>query len=63
MGIHASLKHVAASEISRRGQVQLMPAFIYNPAWSIPGSCDWGFRSLANSEQFTRSIRRDGKGA
>ena len=31
MGIHASLKHVAASEISRRGQVQLMPAFIYNP--------------------------------
>ena len=31
MGIHASLKQVAASEISRRGQVQLMPAFIYNP--------------------------------
>jgi ABC-2 type transport system permease protein len=30
-GIHASLKQVAASEISRRGQVQLMPAFIYNP--------------------------------
>ena len=31
MGIHPSLKQVAASEISRRGQVQLMPAFIYNP--------------------------------
>jgi len=43
MGIHASLKQVAASEISRRGQVQLMPAFIYNPAWSIPGSLRLGF--------------------
>jgi ABC-2 type transport system permease protein len=31
MGIHPSLKQVAASQISRRGQVQLMPAFIYNP--------------------------------
>jgi ABC-2 type transport system permease protein len=31
MGIHASFQQVAASEISRRGQVQLMPAFIYNP--------------------------------
>jgi len=31
MGIHASLRQVAAPEISRRGQVQLMPAFIYNP--------------------------------
>jgi ABC-2 type transport system permease protein len=31
MGIHAGLRQVAASEISRRGQVQLMPAFIYNP--------------------------------
>ena len=31
MGIHTGLKQVAASEISRRGQVQLMPAFIYNP--------------------------------
>ena len=30
-GIHASLRQVAASEISRRGQVQLMPAFLYNP--------------------------------
>ena len=30
-GIHASRKQVAASEISRRGQVQIMPAFIYNP--------------------------------
>ena len=30
-GIHPSLKQVAASEISRRGQVQIMPAFIYNP--------------------------------
>jgi ABC-2 type transport system permease protein len=31
MGIHPSLKQVTASQISRRGQVQLMPAFIYNP--------------------------------
>jgi len=31
MGIHPGLKQVAASQISRRGQVQLMPAFIYNP--------------------------------
>jgi ABC-2 type transport system permease protein len=31
MGIHASLRQVAASEISHRGQVQIMPAFIYNP--------------------------------
>ncbi|MGA2646548.1 MAG: ABC transporter permease [Candidatus Sulfotelmatobacter sp.] len=31
MGIHTGLKQVAAPEISRRGQVQLMPAFIYNP--------------------------------
>jgi ABC-2 type transport system permease protein len=31
MGIHPSLKQIAASQISRRGQVQLMPAFIYNP--------------------------------
>ena len=31
MGIHPNLKQVAASQISRRGQVQLMPAFIYNP--------------------------------
>jgi ABC-2 type transport system permease protein len=31
MGIHPSLKQVAASQITRRGQVQLMPAFIYNP--------------------------------
>jgi ABC-2 type transport system permease protein len=31
MGIHPRLKQVAASQISRRGQVQLMPAFIYNP--------------------------------
>jgi len=31
MGIHTGLQQVAASEISRRGQVQLMPAFIYNP--------------------------------
>jgi ABC-2 type transport system permease protein len=31
IGIHARLRQVAASEISRRGQVQLMPAFIYNP--------------------------------
>jgi ABC-2 type transport system permease protein len=31
MGIHASPKQVAAYEISRRGQVQLMPAYIYNP--------------------------------
>jgi ABC-2 type transport system permease protein len=31
MGIHPSLKQVAVSQISRRGQVQLMPAFIYNP--------------------------------
>jgi ABC-2 type transport system permease protein len=31
MGIHASLRRVDASEISRRGQVQLKPAFIYNP--------------------------------
>ena len=30
-GIHARLRQVAASEISRRGQVQLMPAFFYNP--------------------------------
>jgi ABC-2 type transport system permease protein len=31
MGIHPSLKQIAASQVSRRGQVQLMPAFIYNP--------------------------------
>ena len=31
MGIRPSLKHNNATEISRRGQVQLMPAFIYNP--------------------------------
>jgi ABC-2 type transport system permease protein len=31
MGIHPSLKQVTAYQISRRGQVQLMPAFIYNP--------------------------------
>jgi ABC-2 type transport system permease protein len=31
MGIHPSLKQVTANQISRRGQVQLMPAFIYNP--------------------------------
>lgn len=31
MGIHPSLKQIAASQITRRGQVQLMPAFIYNP--------------------------------
>lgn len=31
MGIHAGLKQVAAPEIRRRGRVQLMPAFIYNP--------------------------------
>jgi ABC-2 type transport system permease protein len=31
MGIHANLRQVASSEISRRGQVQLMPAFLYNP--------------------------------
>ena len=31
MGIHPRLKQVAASQISHRGQVQLMPAFIYNP--------------------------------
>jgi ABC-2 type transport system permease protein len=31
MGIHHSLNQVNAAEISRRGQVQLMPAFIYNP--------------------------------
>jgi len=30
-GIHASLKQVAAYEINRRGQVQIMPAYIYNP--------------------------------
>jgi len=30
-GIHASLQQVAAYEISRRGQVQVMPAYIYNP--------------------------------
>jgi len=30
-GIHSSLRQVAASQVSRRGQVQLMPAFIYNP--------------------------------
>jgi ABC-2 type transport system permease protein len=30
IGIHAGLRQ-AASAISRRGQVQLMPAFIYNP--------------------------------
>jgi ABC-2 type transport system permease protein len=30
-GIRARLRQVAASEISRRGQVQLMPAFVYNP--------------------------------
>ncbi len=29
--IHSSLRQVAASQVSRRGQVQLMPAFIYNP--------------------------------
>ena len=31
MGIHPSLNQVTAYQISRRGQVQLMPAFIYNP--------------------------------
>jgi ABC-2 type transport system permease protein len=31
MGIHARVQQVTGSEISRRGQVQLMPAFIYNP--------------------------------
>jgi len=31
MGIHPSLKQVTAYQISRRGQMQLMPAFIYNP--------------------------------
>jgi ABC-2 type transport system permease protein len=31
MGIRPSIKQVNATEISRRGQVQLMPAFIYNP--------------------------------
>jgi ABC-2 type transport system permease protein len=31
MGIRPSIKQVNAAEISRRGQVQLMPAFIYNP--------------------------------
>lgn len=30
-GIHASLQQVAAYEINRRGQVQIMPAYIYNP--------------------------------
>ncbi|MFZ0197793.1 MAG: ABC transporter permease, partial [Candidatus Sulfotelmatobacter sp.] len=30
-GIHASLKQIAAYEINRRGQVQIMPAYIYNP--------------------------------
>lgn len=31
MGIHAGVKPVVASVVSRRGQVQLVPAFIYNP--------------------------------
>jgi ABC-2 type transport system permease protein len=31
MGIRSSLRQVAVSQVSRRGQVQLMPAFIYNP--------------------------------
>jgi len=30
-GIHASLQQVAAHEINRRGQVQIMPAYIFNP--------------------------------
>jgi ABC-2 type transport system permease protein len=30
-GLHAGGRQVAGSEISRRGQVQLTPAFIYNP--------------------------------
>jgi ABC-2 type transport system permease protein len=31
MGLQAGNRQVAGSEISRRGQVQLMPAFVYNP--------------------------------
>jgi ABC-2 type transport system permease protein len=30
-GIHASVTQVAESDISRSGQVQLLPAFLYNP--------------------------------
>lgn len=30
-GLHVGVKQVAGAEMSRRGQVQLMPAFIYNP--------------------------------
>jgi ABC-2 type transport system permease protein len=30
-GIHASVTQVAASDITRRGEVQLRPAFLYNP--------------------------------
>jgi ABC-2 type transport system permease protein len=30
-GIHASITQVAASDITRRGEVQLRPAFLYNP--------------------------------
>jgi len=37
-GIHASVTQVAASDITRRGEVQLRPAFLYNPASWIPGS-------------------------
>ena len=31
MGIHASVREIAASEAGRAGQVQLTPAYLYNP--------------------------------
>jgi ABC-2 type transport system permease protein len=31
MGVHASFRTIAASNVGRAGQVQLMPAYLYNP--------------------------------